>query len=91
VDDVDDIVILSSAYKHGITAQSIRSCLLNFRSDLLLEDMPPKRLFAGFDHLGIALEVIAIEDIDRDRLVVIHAMKLRKQFYSLLWGDIYEL
>jgi hypothetical protein len=84
VDDIDDIVVLSSAYKHGITEQSIYSCLLNFSSDQLLEDVPPKRLFVGFDHLGIALEVIAIEDIEQDCLVVIHAMKLRKQFYSLL-------
>jgi hypothetical protein len=36
--------------------------------------------------LGNALEIIAVEDIDRDCLVVIHAMKLRKQFYHLLEG-----
>jgi hypothetical protein len=48
---------------------------------------PPKRLFVGFDHLGKALEIIAIEDIEQDRLVVIHAMKLRKQFYYLLEGE----
>jgi len=30
------------------------------------------------------LEIIAIEDEERDRLVVIHAMRLRKQFYELL-------
>jgi hypothetical protein len=50
------LVILDSAYKHGISVESIRSCLLNFRSDLLFDDMQPKRLFAGFDHLGVALE-----------------------------------
>ena len=54
-----DIIILDSAYKHGVS-------------------------LAGFDHLGNALEVIAIEDNARKRLVVIHAMKLRKQFYYLL-------
>jgi hypothetical protein len=81
-----DLVILQSAYKHGITEESIRSCLLNFRGDKVLDDPPPKRLFTGFDHLGNALEIIAVEDIDRNRLVVIHAMKLRKQFFYLL-GD----
>jgi hypothetical protein len=81
-----DIVILQSAFKHGITAESIYSCLFNFRGDKVLEDPPPKRLLAGFDHLGNALEIIAIEDIERNRLVVIHAMKLRKQFHYLLGG-----
>jgi hypothetical protein len=82
-----ELIILDSAYKHGVTVESIRSCLLNFRSDLLLEDSLPKRLFAGFDHLGAALEIIAIEDTERDCLVVLHAMKLRKQFYHLLEGE----
>ncbi|MDR3336203.1 MAG: hypothetical protein LBT16_03265 [Treponema sp.] len=86
-----DLVILDSAHKHGISAASIRSCLLNFRSDLLLDEAPPKRLFAGFDHLGAALEVIAIEDIERDCLVIIHAMRLRKQFYYLLEGGMYGI
>jgi len=82
---------LDSALKHGITRQSIRFCLFNFRSDLFLEDVPPKRLFVGFDHLGTALEIIAIEDTEEDRIVVIHAMKLRKQFYHLLPGETYGL
>jgi hypothetical protein len=81
-----DIVILQSAYKHGITEKSIYSCLLNARGDKVLDESPPKRLLAGFDHLGNALEVIAVEDIARGRLVVIHAMKLRKQFHHLLKG-----
>jgi hypothetical protein len=79
-----DIVILQSAHKHGVTDESIRSCLFNFRGDKVLDDPPPKRLMAGFDHLGNALEIIAVEDIERNRLVVVHAMKLRKQFYYLL-------
>jgi hypothetical protein len=79
-----ELVILDSACKHGISADSIRSCLLNFRSDLVLDDIQPKRLFVGFDHLGVALEIIAIEDGEENRLVVIHAMKLRKQFHYLL-------
>ena len=47
-----------------------------------------KRLFVGFDNLGRALEIIAIEDEEEDRLVVIHAMKLTMQYYFLLEGGI---
>jgi hypothetical protein len=82
-----DIVILQSAHKHGISAESIRSCLFNLRGDKVLDDTSPKRLLAGFDHMGNALEIIAVEDVEKNRLVVVHAMKLRKQFYYLL-GDI---
>jgi hypothetical protein len=79
-----DIVILDSAYKHGITDESIYSCLYNCISDIVLEGPPLKRLFAGFDHRGNALEIIAWDDVERNRLVVFHAMKLRKQYYFLL-------
>ena len=34
--------------------------------------------------LDSALELIAIEDDDRECLIVIHAMELRRQFYYLL-------
>ena len=79
-----DIVVLDSALKHGITEDRILSCLFNIRGDKLLEDFPSKRLFAGFDNMGNALEIIAIEDDDQESLVVIHAMELRKQFFYLL-------
>ena len=79
-----EIVILDSAYKHGITNQSIRFCLLHFQNDIVIVDPPLKRLFVGFDHKGTPLEIIAVEDEENDRLVVIHAMKLRKQFYQLI-------
>ena len=82
-----EIVILDSALKHDITEDRILSCLFNVRGDKLLDDHPPKRLLAGFDNLGNALEIIAIEDDDQDCLVVIHAMELRKQFYYLLGSN----
>jgi hypothetical protein len=82
-----DIVILDSALKHDITEDRILSCLFNVRGDKLLDAPPPKRLLAGFDNLGNALEIIAIEDDERGCLVVIHAMELRKQFYYLLEGN----
>ena len=81
-----DILILDSAYKHGITDESIYSCLFNIRGDKILDDPPPKHLLAGFDHLGNALELITIEEEERNLLVVIHAMRLQKQHYYLLEG-----
>jgi hypothetical protein len=57
----------------------------------MLNYPPMKRLFAGFDNLGRALEIIAIEDDEQDRLVVIHAMKLSNQYNFLLEGAEYEL
>ena len=82
-----DILILDSAHKHGITDESIYSCLFNVRGGKLLNDPPPKHLLAGFDHLGNALELITIEDEERSLLIVIHAMKLQKQNRYLLEGD----
>ena len=79
-----DIVILESAYKHGISRESILYCLLHFLNDIVIDYPPAKRVFAGFDNIGRALEIIAIEDDDNDCLVVIHAMKLTKKFYFLL-------
>jgi hypothetical protein len=82
-----ETLILDSAYKHGITRESIKACLLNVRGGKLLNDPPPKHLLAGFDHLGNALELITIEDEDRNLLIVVHAMKLQKQYHYLLEGD----
>ena len=91
-----DIVIQKSAFKHGITAESIYSCLFNCMSDIMLESShfsasPTRRLVIGFDHRGVALEIIALEEIENNRLVIIHAMKLRKKYYHLLQGDSNEL
>ena len=81
-----EIVILDSAYKHDITEANISYCLSHFNNDIMLNYPPIKRLFVGFDNLGRALEIIAIEDEEEDRLVVIHAMKLTKQYFFLLEG-----
>ena len=87
-----DIVILDSAYKHEISEENILYCLLHFHNDIILDDPPVKRVIAGFDNLGRALEIVAIEDDELDRLVVIHAMKLTKKYYFLLnEGEQYEL
>ncbi|MDL2230050.1 hypothetical protein LJC14_07370 [Treponema sp. OttesenSCG-928-L16] len=86
-----EIIILDSAYKHGISRQSIIHCLFSFINDRVLNVQPLKHLLVGFDNLGNALEIVAIEDVEKNRLVVIHAMKLRKKFYYLLEGSGYEL
>ena len=78
-----DIAILESALKHGITEESILSCLFNIRGDKILDDPPPKHLIAGFDHLGHALELVVIENEESNQMIVIHAMKLQKQYYYL--------
>jgi hypothetical protein len=57
----------------------------------MLEVSPPKRLVAGFDHRGIPLEIIAMEEAEHSRLVIIHAMKLQKKYYHLLKEDANEL
>ena len=81
-----DIVILDSALKHDITKENIIYCLSHFSNDIMLIYPPMKRLFVGFDNAGRALEIIAIEDEEQDCLVIIHAMKLTKQYYFLLEG-----
>jgi hypothetical protein len=82
-----EIVILDSALKHRITEESILSCLFNVRGDMALDSSSTKRLLAGFDHQGKAIEIIAVEDDENERLFVIHAMGLRKQFYYLLGSN----
>jgi len=79
-----EIVILDSAFKHGITTESILYCLFHSSNDILIAHPPAKRMIVGFDHQGHALEIVAIEDEEKNRMVVIHAMKLRKQYYHLL-------
>jgi hypothetical protein len=45
---------------------------LSHRISAVLVCKPLSLHIAGFDHLGNALEIIAVEDAERDRLVVIH-------------------
>jgi hypothetical protein len=79
------IVILDSAHKHGISDYSINICILNKITDELIEDEPEKRLVAGFDQNGNALEIIGV--MEDNTFIVIHAMKLRSQFFYLLGGN----
>ncbi|MDR0562247.1 MAG: hypothetical protein LBG73_06115 [Spirochaetaceae bacterium] len=79
-----NVVILDSAFKHGISEYAINICLLHSIAEVILEEAPEKRLFVGFDHNANPLEIIGV--IEGDTMLVIHAMKLRKQFHYLLGG-----
>jgi hypothetical protein len=79
------IVNLDSAHKHGISDYSINTCILNKIADEFMEDEPEKRLIAGFDQNGNALEIIGV--MEDNTFMVIHAMKLRSQFFYLLGGN----
>jgi len=39
-----DIIILDSAYKHGITEENIIYCLSHFYADIMIDYPPVKRL-----------------------------------------------
>ena len=60
--------------------------LSHFNNDIMLNYPPIKHLFVGFDNLGRALEIIAIEDEEQERLVIIHTMESTKQYNFLLEG-----
>ncbi|WP_059369374.1 hypothetical protein [Treponema endosymbiont of Eucomonympha sp.] len=69
------IKILDSAHKHNLSDDSRRACLAKEHAEQLLDYPPEKRLYAGFDHNGNPLEIIAL--IEDNTIKVIHAMKLR--------------
>lgn len=54
--------------------------------DLEPDADPPKVLVIGPDSAGNLLEVIVLVLAD-DRMIAIHAMKLRCHFYALLPGE----
>lgn len=77
-----------SAGKHGVAASDVIHAveheMVSF--DLEPDADPPKILVIGPDFAGNVLEVILLV-LNDDRLIAIHAMKLRRQFYELLPGE----
>ena len=80
-----DLVFAESAFKHGVTETQIEyvvgHCGLVFD-----EPAPPgssipddRSLYLGDDEHGTALEIVAIA-LDGERLLVVHAMKLRAAY-----------
>ncbi|GHV83402.1 hypothetical protein AGMMS50212_07420 [Spirochaetia bacterium] len=76
------LVVINSAYKHGVSYAAINDCMSKHHIEYMLEEDPLKRLYVGFDNNGNPIEIIAI--IEDDTIKVIHAMKLRKLYYYLL-------
>ena len=80
--------IYRSAGKHGVPEGDVLHAVEHeiVSVDLDPDADPPKVLVIGPDSAGNLLEVIVLVLAD-DRLIVIHAMKLRHQFYELLPGE----
>lgn len=77
-----------SARRHHIADDDIEHALANGLVDVALEPEadPPKFLCIGPSRAGTLLEVIWIELAD-ERMLVIHAMKLRPIYYDLLTDE----
>ncbi len=81
-----------SAFKHGITEEQIRHVVQHWQPPFPVESAHDPtlevRLFVGDDNRGVALEVIAVDEVDDEAdgdeewdIVVIHAMRLRPIFH----------
>lgn len=77
-----------SANKHGVSDDDLVHAVTHevVSVDLEPDADPPKVLVIGPDRSGNLLEVIVLV-LDEDRLLAIHAMRLRRQFYELLPGE----
>ena len=77
-----------SASKHGASDDDVLHALSHemVSVDLDPDANPPKVLVIGPDSAGNLLEVIVLVLAD-DRMIAIHAMKLRRHFYQLLPGE----
>lgn len=73
--------ILPSARKHGVSDRSIRHALENAMRRVDFDERVS--LLIGPDATGDLLEVI-VGDLDTDEARVIHALRLRPQFYRYL-------
>lgn len=77
-----------SAGKHGVTDDDIVHAVEHeiVSIDLDPDADPPKVLVIGADPAGNLLEIIVLV-LEQERLIAIHAMRLRRQFYELLPGE----
>lgn len=76
-----------SARRHGIGDQDIHHAIEHpvVVADIDPDGDPPKLLAIGPDRAGNLLEVVVLA-LAADRLLVIHAMPLRRKYRSLLPG-----
>lgn len=77
-----------SGNKHGVSDDDVIHAVTHevVSVDLEPDADPPKVLVVGPDRSGNLLEVMVLV-LDDDRLLAIHAMRLRRQFYELLPGE----
>jgi hypothetical protein len=82
------VEIHRSASKHGPSDDDVLHAVEHEMVSVGLDPDadPPKVLVIGPDSAGNLLEVIVIILAD-DRMIAIHAMKLRRHFYELLPGE----
>jgi hypothetical protein len=82
------VEIHRSASKHGVSDDDVVHAVGHEMVSVGLDPDadPPKVLVIGPDSAGNLLEVIVIILAD-DRMIAIHAMKLRRHFYELLPGE----
>ena len=75
----------ASAIKHGLTEEAIiAAATIGLRFTSPLDDEHPQReLRLGFDHASRLLELVILR-WDNGDIEVIHAMKARPQYLSLL-------
>ena len=78
------MIILDSAYKHGISDFDIKFVFENAINSIILDEFPFKVMLFGFDSTGRALEIgYFVNDSGED--VIIHAMKLRKSYQKYFY------
>jgi len=77
------MITLESALKHGISESEIIYVFNNAVSSITLEEFPIKIMLFGFDTIGRAIEIGYIVN-DNGEEIIIHAMKLRKNYQQYL-------
>ena len=78
------MIIIDSAYKHGILKTDIVYVFENAINSITLEEFPTKIMLFGFDTAGRALEIGYFVNDNGDE-VIMHAMKLRKSYQKYLF------
>ncbi|RSX50324.1 toxin [Bifidobacterium callimiconis] len=86
-----DIQVYRCALKHGIDPDDSLYVAYHPQEVLVLREDPPKMLCLGFTQSGTMLEVIVLYEEQTARWVLIHAMKLRKQYRPYLERGGYRL
>jgi len=80
------VELASSSFRHGIDEDDIRHAFANSMAIYKIEREGPSRfLHLGPNRAGNLLELVVVE-IDTREWLVIHAMKMRPKFESMLRG-----